>query len=311
MSASASRKLLRPRAYVPQMFLYAELYRVARFLMAENPREAELSAGDTPDLAQIIAKGYTVAELRFPGQRGPSEYIVFNGESRYTTATIPDDFTGTVDVWEIPEPNGFVSRRLRVIGRALRKLAPRVYEQRDVSDILQCAEEWEQLSSIQAGPSLALQRSIGEMPSATSPDVVGNAVQFFKAVSDRFLRCCIAGTDYQKASATLFFFWQSPRPECAGESAPFASIIDISAMQRATPGLLLMPPLDLNFYLSHENTAGEASCLAATAAAQRLRKNGGELVRRALRASTIPGISILGSIMPWRLIVVLSRFYRE
>lgn len=277
-----------PLAYVRDTFLYEELYRIARYLMGEHHVVAELHAWTSAELEAVADQDYAVVQLHYPDTDGPFPYIVFRAGSRYTTDAVPRDFPGVVEVYRVPKPSGIVLRRLRYVAKALARISPVFYERAGVPALVAEVQGWAQTQAGIHDAGAVLGQCMQELASAGSPhDIVEDAIALSNLLGTKFMNCRITGEEFQKASAVLAFFAIHPQPGLLRPAV--RGLIDPAAMQQLAGGkpVVFVPPMDLNYYLSHPSAVSPVSFLAARGAARMLRRVGSESAQKCLDARCI------------------------
>lgn len=274
------------------MSLHAHLRRVGMLLMAQNPRTAEYYHGsEFKEIDEVMRRGEGVVRCEVPGQ--PVEYIVVRNGTRYTT-TNPPKWAKEDEIltYRPPEDGGtMVLETLKHLGTEISKLSTLAYEQWDVQKSVETIERYSKATPRHADLMATAEVSevIAEVlqayPNIQESDKAAGewAVTCLNRLAEKFLLLRLPGDAVRKARALLQFFALHPAPLILyrigiEQAQPLRNVVQ-----------LLIPRLDLGFYLSHPHLAVSESLIVARGAARFLRRQGKEACRTAVTETSITG----------------------
>ena len=259
----------------------AEIQRLLRYLMFENPLEAEQYAVDIPELREADVSG--VGALEFSTPNG-SEYIVYSHGTKYTTTVRPTHIpSDQIRLVKPPLAGETLWPRLKDNCEALRQLSSDAYTQFGLGRIL------DSIAYFYSSPSTPEER-----PAARYVEALANLGEFSKltgddAIKDWVGKCrsqllqlyashILAGDEVKQALATFVFFGLCPFPvtklfEMNQEFFHYR----FGEMLDGKPIVMAFPLMDLRFYLGHPVVRPDLAVVWGTGAARILQDKAEEL----------------------------------
>ena len=281
-------------AYWRDAYIYAEFQRIGRFLMAEEPSEAEhYAAFPHKEVGkQINVEGSVVrmVDSRAPHQPG---YMIFHRGTPYTTSTAPPGYEGPIIDVEIPKSKGMILRHLRRIARLLHYASPQMFETLKVASSLTDIEAWcAAANPIIKSSETVIPEILGKLrdPSAAPKNIVDGAEDLINSVMAEFMSLRIPGTASQKVGATLMFFLLYPDKDLlkqlilrcvVGHDYSSDSFNELSAE------MFLIPRMNILEYVISTSLGTVPSFITAREAARLLSQKGRSSCLSALSTYTV------------------------
>ena len=266
--------------------LRAEISRILRCLMGDNPIDAEEHQVDIPELMETDISGMGALEFSVPG--GGVEYIVYNQGTKYTTAVrpthIPDELIKHVTP---PAATNQLWIRLQERCQELHEISKDAYQQLGIQNVLDSVAYF--YSPRNNPDERPMARYVQALTDFGSPsDLVGdNTVKIWISncidrLLQRYSSFLLAGDEVKQAYATLTFFQLCP--------FPLTSLIHMTqeffqyrfgGSLGGKPVVMAFPMMDINFYLNHPQIAPDLAVVWGTGAARTLQDKGNEIRDRA------------------------------
>jgi hypothetical protein len=276
------------RAYSRDTYLYAEFHRVARYLMAEAPSEAESHAVfPWKEIEREINVESSVIRMVYPGAPHRPAYMIFHRGTPHTTSLAPQKIDGRVIDVEIPRSKGMVLRHLRRTAKLLRCASPEMFEIGRVASSLADIEAWcGATDSVVNGPETVIPKILGQLsdPSLAPKNIVDGAGALMNIVMSEFMWFRVPGSVGQKVEATFSLY-------------PFRDLLKQVIVQRVVGSgrslselndtMFVFPSIHIAEYLVNPSLGGGLSFTTAREAARLLSQKGRGRCLSALSAYTI------------------------
>ena len=263
----------------------AEIKRLLRYMMFENPLEAEKYAVDIPELRETDTTG--TGAFEFSTSDG-TEYIVYSHGTKYTTRVrpthIPSDKIGHIE----PPPAGeMLWPRLQESCQALEGLSSDAYVQFAITKIPNSVAYFYSPRSTPGDRPLARYvealRNLGEPSELVGEDDIRGWISMCRnQLLQSYASYMLAGDEVKQALATFILFELSPFPLTdliKLNQEFFRSIVDDKLGDKQV--VMAFPMMDIRFYLEHSNVPPDLAVVWGTSAARVLQDKAEELRDRA------------------------------
>ncbi|HEY2170476.1 MAG TPA: hypothetical protein VGJ30_12675 [Candidatus Angelobacter sp.] len=258
----------------------AEIYRLLRYMMFENPIDAEQLAVEVnaPELKKVDWTGS--GAIGFSNPNGKTDYIVYNRGTKYTTPVRPSHFSDSQIIYvSRPAASTLLWPRLQESCRILEELSSDVYATFGIKKILDSVGYFYSPRSTPQERPLARYSealaNLGEPSKLPNNDAIRNWVgKCWSQLIELYGSCLLAGDEVRYALTTFALFELCP--------FPLTSLFEMNLrwLQQNfgitlgdKPVGMAFPDVNIRFYLEHHIVRPDLAVVWGTSTARVLQKH--------------------------------------
>jgi hypothetical protein len=276
-------------------YLSATVLRIARFMMAQSPKDAELLLTMyRPEIVNLISRGYGAVRFEFPD--GPANYIVVEKGRRYTTSipprSIPED---QIEVVRLSQAEPILLPKLQRACQSLEEFSPDVYSKLNIAKILEAVSVYYELNTVEIQQTLDYKKIqqvlynkilrihlqlISSDPSIslqTETGVCYWAQKLKSELENGYAGLLLSGDLVQQSVSCLYFYCVSlVRADYLFD----LGIMNTPSLFPNQPNIKPFPILEIRYYMSHPELiydSLEEIAMSVLKAAQDFRTRGDKL----------------------------------